>query len=172
MSLIHSQKYRPQIIWKPPAFLRWRARSGRHLTLWVGSQLSAPARPSPSSPLYGEGELAAPGDNLPECRTWVSSCRREKRAGEQRRGERPKGVQGPQKQKVSVCIRGVWEKEANFQQHQPPVSPPSPRRVAFPSSALLSHPRLPSLAAGAPPGQGGSGETSSPSTCTPQPVVH
>lgn len=168
MSLIHSQKHRPQITWKLPTYLwLWG-----HLTLWVGSQLSGTSQTFSSFPTQW---VVAPGDNLQERRPWVGSWRRERRSREQRRGERPKGVQGLQKQKASVCIRGVWgKKEPKSQQHPLPVPPPflPPwRGLPFPAQPAVS-PWLPSLAVGAPPGQGGSGETSSPSTCTLQPVVH
>lgn len=65
---------------------------------------------------------------------------------------------------------GVCEKkEPNSQQHPLPVPPPSLppcRGLPFPAQPVVS-PWLPSLAVGPPPGQGGSRETSSPSTCSP-----
>lgn len=145
MSLIHSQKYRPRITWKRPAFLWLRACSGGHLTLWVGSRLSCTSQTFSSLPTpYGEGEPAAPGDN-PSGTEDTGQLLQE--GEESRGGKKGRRMCRDLRDRKRLFALGTHEKKKSKFSAAPATSssslPPSPQRVAFPSSALLSHPQPP-----------------------------
>lgn len=154
MSLIHSQKYRPRITWKFPAFLWLWACSGGYLSLWVGNQLSCTSQTFSFLPtLRGGGAVqgttpwsAGRGSALAGGRGDQGS-----RGGE--KGQR--ACRGLRNRKHLFALEVCEKKKQIFSSTSRQfLLPPSPRRVAFPSSAFAVSPSAPLPSCWGPPGAG------------------
>lgn len=108
-------------LWWAPCSLGGRPPLGHPLDLPLLCGLGAgpaPARGRVAAPAGGRGERGSRG------------------------GERGRRARGDLRNRKHLFALGGGEKKAvRFQQHRRPVAPPCPRSAAFPSSALLSHPR-------------------------------
>lgn len=137
-------------LWWAPCSLGGRPPLGHPLDLPLLCGLGA-------GPAPARGRVAAPAGGRGE---------RGSRGGE--RGRRARG--DLRNRKHLFALGGVRKKQCVFSSTGGRSLLPARGALPFPAQPCCLT-LAPSQAAGLPPGQGGSGETSSPSTCAPQPVV-